>query len=130
MALGTAQRHFLTLCATAVLIGAVTLFTTTVVVDSLGYTDIDLRDASQALIADFNTLAPIVDRLTVERSVSWTQMTASPVNLTRFSFGSSLTKNVFVLSDAGGVIDPALTVSTGRVDANTPTNDLLLRSIY
>ena len=130
MTLGTAQKHFLTLCAPALLVGAVMLFTTPVVADSLGYTDIDLRDTSQALIADFNTPAPIVDKLTVERSVSWSQMTVSPVNLTRFSFGSSLTENVFVLSDAGGVIDPALTVSSGLAEANSASNDLLLRSIF
>lgn len=107
-----------------------TLFATPVAADSLLYTDIELRDTSRTLIANFHTPAPIVDRLSVERSVSWRQMTESPVNLTRFSFGASLANDVFVLSDAGGVIGKALSVSSGLAGATTASNDLLLRSIF
>lgn len=98
--------------------------------ESLGYTDIELRDASQTLIADFNTPAAIADRLNEERSVSWSQNTTSPANLTRFSFGSSNSSDVFVLVDAGGTIEPSLTVSSDLATATTATNDLLLRSIF
>lgn len=130
MTLGSRQIVCLTLNAQAILIGAMTLATTPVLADSLGYKDINLRDSGQDLIADFSTPAPIVDRLSMERSVSFRQMTASPVNLTRFSFGPSLRNDVFVLSDSNGVIDASLTASSGLVDANTASNDLLLRSIF
>ena len=98
--------------------------------DSLGYADIELRGASEALVADFNTPAPIVDRLAKERSISWSQIATSPVNLTRFSFGAFNSNDIFVLSDTGGVISPDLIVSNGLAETTTATNDVLLRSIF
>lgn len=98
--------------------------------DSLGFTDIALRDVSQELIADFNTPASIVERLNEERSVSWDQIATSLENLTRFSFGASGSSDIFVLSDADDFIAPGLSVSSGLVDASTASNDLLLRSIF
>ena len=98
--------------------------------DSLGYTDIRLRDASQNLLANFHTPATIAERLNIERPVSWNQIQASPENLTRFSFGTSNSNNVFVLSDISGVIAPGLIVSSGLAEASIASNDLLLRSIF
>lgn len=98
--------------------------------DSLGYTDIGLRDAVQPLVADFNTPAPIVDRLNKERSVSWAQITSNPVNLARFSFGAAGSDNVFVLTDDNGLVNASLAVAGDLAQAATATNDLLLRSIF
>ncbi len=130
MKLNSPHKRGLALRARWLLIGASALFAAPVVADSLGYSDIGLRDTSKLLVADFHTPAPIVDRLTMERSVSWGQMTQIPVNLTRFAFGASLTDDIFVLSDADNVIDAALTTSSGLAGATTATNDELLRSIF
>lgn len=98
--------------------------------ESLGYADISLRDTSLPLVADFNTPAPIVDRLSHERSVSWTPFTENPANLTRFAFGDANSSDVFVLSDTDGVISPSLIVSDELAAATTATNNVLLRSIF
>ena len=98
--------------------------------ESLGYTDIDLRDTSLPVIADFHTPAPIVDRLNNERSVNWNTLSQHPVNLTRFSFGSSTSNDVFVLPDNKGVVGTSLIASGGLTQATTATNDELLRSIF
>jgi len=98
--------------------------------DSLGLSDIVLRDPNAAVLADFNTPAPLADKLTETRAVNWTELTTSPINLTRFSFGEATTTNLFVLTDAAAQVDERLHVSAGLAGKSTVTNDLLLRSMF
>ena len=98
--------------------------------DSLGLTDIVLRDSNAAVIADFNTPAPLIDKFTEIREVSWTELTNAPTNLTRFSFGETATSDLFVLTDATAQVDESLHVSAGLARESRATNDLLLRSMF
>ena len=97
--------------------------------DSLGLSDIVLRDPNAAVLADFNTPAPLADKLTETREVKWTELTIPPINLPRFSFGEAATADLIVLTDAAAQGDESLHVSAGLAGESTVTNDDLEKII-
>lgn len=99
-------------------------------IDSLGLTDIVLRDTGAALVADFHTPAPISERLATERSATWTESVSVPGNLTRFAFGDAATSDLFVVTDTATSVDNSLSVSTGLAADTSVENGLLLRSTF
>lgn len=98
--------------------------------DSLGLTDIELRDSGAALVADFYAPAAIVEKLSEERTVSWSEIIEAPVNLTRFSFGDAGTDDVFAMTDASDSVDASLSISASLAIDTEVDNDLLLRSMF
>jgi hypothetical protein len=99
-------------------------------VESLGLTDIDLRSAGAALVADFYAPEPLSEKMDQERSVSWTSISSTPENLTRFSFGEGATTNVFALTETLDSLDASLSISTDLAADTQVSNDLLLRSMF
>ena len=99
-------------------------------IDSLGLTDIVLRDGGAALIADFHTPAPISQRLAEERLVAWAESVDVPQNLTRFSFGDDATADIFSATDTATSVDASLAITPGLATDTLVDNDLLLRSTF
>jgi hypothetical protein len=98
--------------------------------DSIGLTDIDLRDTSVPLVADFYAPATLADKLSETREVSWTEIGQAPENLMRFSFGESASADVFALTDTDGEVQANLAISTALAAETEVENDLLLRSMF
>jgi hypothetical protein len=99
-------------------------------IDSLGLTDIALRDPDAVLVADFYTPAVMSDRLAESRSISWSPLDTAAANLTRFAFGEADTDDVFVVTETGNSVGTSLAASSGLVDLGVAQNDVLLRSIF
>ena len=99
-------------------------------VDSLGLIDIQLRDASAPIVADFYTPAAISDRLAEERAVVWSESLSIPDNLARFAFGDDATSDIFALTDTATSVDQSLAISAGLAADNLVDNDLLLRATF
>lgn len=99
-------------------------------VDSLGLTDINLRDESATLVADFYAPASMVDRLAENRTVTWSQLANSPENLTRIAFGESGSNDVFVVNDDNDSISSSFAVEASLILNAQVDNDLLLRAIF
>ena len=88
--------------------------------------------ASQASTsnADFYAPGSIADALQLSRAVTWTELTTTPKNLTRFSMGQASTTDIFVLTDEDNSIGSNLTVSSGLAAQTSAKDDLLLRSMF
>jgi hypothetical protein len=98
--------------------------------ESLGLTDIVLRSAGASATADFYAPATLSEKLLQERTVSWTPIAATPVNLARFSFGEAGTTDVFALTDASDIVEASLSISAGLAADTEVDYDQLLRSLF
>jgi len=80
--------------------------------------------------ADFYTPAAIVEVLQQSRTVSWSEISTIPTNLTRFSMGPAGSTNIIVLTDASTSVDSSLSEESNLASESSVTDDLLLRSMF
>ncbi|MEM7015877.1 MAG: hypothetical protein AAF512_00900 [Pseudomonadota bacterium] len=80
--------------------------------------------------ATFYAPAPISEVLQHNRVVSWTSLSSSPVNLTRFSMGAADSTGITVLTETNNAINAALSIDSTLAMEVSATNDRLLRSIF
>lgn len=80
--------------------------------------------------ADFHAPEPIAANLLLSRSVAWTELSDTPVSLTRFSMGPDGGTDIVLLMDASGSVETSLSIASGLASETSATNDQLLRTMF
>ena len=97
--------------------------------ESLGYSDIDLRDANTTLTSDF--YAPAVMSSVIEESeaVTWSTFSGSLANLDRFTL-ADVSSDIVLVSDTNTTVNKSLSVSTTLHGQSSTDKNTLLKTTF